>query len=433
MPGKIQIKYELALKDYKYAEEQRRFYKKRVESQKDSVQDIEAKVAKNEKDLKSANTAYRKAGDAWIADKSNATKEAAYKTAQIKVQELQRQKGALSTGLNAAKNALSGYNSVLTKLTEITNKTSSEVLKSDNKGSTNGENTSGGPTTIKKYFYNAPAAKSIYFTSSAIQTKLTKSEKNLPSAMVNALSDAFKTPNGNRGVIQMYSQTAANLKKRFKDNSYATKDTNPYGFRFHYNPTSISITYGSMDKMSPELMRDEMQVFNPVTPINVGGVSFELYLNRIDDLSFINPNGTLSVNATSSVSSVEPKKGTVSLVSTDVYPEQVDASELKQIYRKGTMYDLEYLFRAMHSGQQDYNSILRGKTSDIGWIARVPVEVHLGDGLRYLISMNSISVNHVLFNERMVPMLTIVTISGSRFFDMPNPSNGKNGKGAATD
>jgi hypothetical protein len=420
MPGKANINYEKALKDFKYAEEQRRLFKKRVESSRDSVQDIEAKIVKNDKELSLANRDYATKAKASLADPTNTTKEAAYKAAQIKVQDLQRRKGALNTGLNSTKNNLSGLNSVLTKITAITNKTSAEVLAGEKKDNTNGENSSGGPTTIKKYFYNAPAAISVYFTSGSLQSRLTKSQKHLPSSMVNALSDAFKTPNGNRGVIQMYSLTAANLKKRFKDNSFATKDTKPYGFRFHYNPTSISVTYGSMDKMSPELMRDEMQVFNPVTPINVGGVSFELYLNRIDDLSFIKPNGTLSLDGKT-------------FGSTDIYPEEVLPAELKNIYRRGTMYDLEYLFRALHSGQQDYNSILRGKTSDIGWIARVPVEVHLGDGLRYLISINSISVNHVLFNDRMVPMLSIVTISGSRFFDMPNPSNRKNGTGAATD
>jgi hypothetical protein len=412
MAGKIQVKYDLALKDYKYAEEQRRFFKKRVETSKDSVQDIEAKVTKNAKDLKSANTAYKKAGDALIADPSNATKKAAYKTAQLKVQDLETQKGALNIRLNAAKSALSSYTSVLSKLTDITNKTSNGLLNTGSNNTTNGENASGGPTTIAKYYYNAPAAKSIYFSSStgnSLQTSLTKAQKTLPSTMLNALSDAFKTPNGNRGAIQMYSETAKHLKTRFKDVKQVTyQDLNPYGFRFHYNPTSVSLTYGSMDKMSPELMRDEMQVFNPVTPINVGGVSFELYLNRIDDLSFIQPNGTLSLDGKT-------------FGSTDVYPEEVDATQLKQIYRKGTMYDLEYLFRALHGGQNDYNSIMRGKTSDIGWIARVPVEVHLGDGLRYLLSLNSIGVNHILFNDRMVPMLTVITISGSRFFDMPLP------------
>jgi hypothetical protein len=407
MPGKIQIKYDLAIKDYKYAEEQRRFFKKRVESQKDSVQDIEAKIAKNEKDLKSANTAYKKAGDALILDPNNATKKAAYKTAQIKVQDLQRQKGALNTGLNAAKSALSSYNSVLTKLTDITNKTSQSLLSTGNTGNTQGENSSGGPTIIKQYFYNAPAMRSIYFTTNSLQTNLTASKNAVPSAMLNALTDAFKTPNGNRGVIQTYSETAKHLQKQLSDKQKkAGYDTKPYGFRFHYNPTSISMTYGSMDKLAPELMRDEIQTFNPVTPINVGGISFEIYLNRIDDLSLIQSNGTLIL-------------GGKTFASDTVYPEVVDPAELKQIYRKGTMYDLEYLFRAIHGGGNDYTSILRGKTSDLGWISRAAVEVHLGDGLRFLVSLNNISVNHVLFNDRMVPMLTVLTIQGSRFMDSP--------------
>lgn len=410
MPGKIAIKYDLALKDYKYAEEQRRLYKKRIATTKDSVQDIEAKIAKNAKDLRSANTAYKKAGDALILDPNNATKQSAYKTAQIKVKDLQSQKGSLEGRLKVVKSTLSAYNTVLTKLTDITNQTSGGLLTTGDNSGTNGENASGGPSTIKKYYYNAPAAKSIYFSSSSgnsLQTSLTKSQKAVPAEMLNALTDAFKTPNGNRGAIQMYSETSKYLAQRLKPkNKKEVVDTNPYGFRFHYNPTSISLTYGSMDKMSPELMRDEMQVFNPVTPINVGGVSFELYLNRIDDLSFIQSNGTLSLGGTT-------------FGSTDIYPEEVDAAQLKQIYRKGTMYDLEYLFRALHGGQNDYQSIMRGKTSDIGWIARVPVELHLGDGLRYLVSLNSIGVNHVLFNDRMVPMLTVVTIQGSRFFDMP--------------
>jgi hypothetical protein len=37
--------------------------------------------------------------------------------------------------------------------------------------------------------------------------------------------------------------------------------------------------------------------------------------------------------------------------------------------------------------------------------------------LRYLLSINSIGVSHIVFNDRMVPMISVVKISGSRFFD----------------
>jgi hypothetical protein len=408
MAGKIQVKYDLAIKDYKYAEEQRRFYKKRVESQKDSVQDVEAKLVKIQKDLLAANKVYVSTSNAWTADPNNPAKRGAYKNAQLKVQDIEKQKASLNNRLNVAKSALSAYSSVLTKLTDITNKTSQGLLSTSDNGSSNGENSLGSPTIIEKYFYNAPAMNSVYFTNNSLQSNLTSSQNALPSTMLNALTDAFKTPNGNRGVIQTYSLTAKHLqkqltKKQKEGNKY---DLNPYGFRFHYNPTSISMTYGSMDKLAPELMRDEMQNFNPVTPINVGGISFELYLNRIDDLSLIKSNGTLSL-------------GNKTFESSTLYSETVNPSELKQIYRKGTMYDLEYLFRAIHGGGNDYTSILRGKTSDLGWISRAAVEVHLGDGLRFLVSLNNIGVNHVLFNDRMVPMLTVITIQGSRFMDSP--------------
>ena len=83
------------------------------------------------------------------------------------------------------------------------------------------------------------------------------------------------------------------------------------------------------------------------------------------------------------------------------------------------MYDLEFLFRAVHSGSNDYVSALRGKTSDIGWIAGIAVECHLGKNLRFLGRIDGLSVNHFQFNERMVPTLTTVGITVSRFYDIP--------------
>jgi hypothetical protein len=81
------------------------------------------------------------------------------------------------------------------------------------------------------------------------------------------------------------------------------------------------------------------------------------------------------------------------------------------------MYDLEYLFKAVNGPGGDYKSILRGQTSDVGWLNGVAVEFHLGKNLRYLCRINSISVNHAIFNERMVPTLTTVNISASRYYD----------------
>jgi hypothetical protein len=158
-----------------------------------------------------------------------------------------------------------------------------------------------------------------------------------------------------------------------------------------------------MTDMSAELLMSGNENLNMVTPLQRGGWSIDLYLNRMEDLSYINSDGSL-------VNDLSPLQ---------VYPETVDASELKKIYNKGTMYDLEYLFRTLNGGDSDYNSELRGETSDIGWIAGIAVEFHMGNGLRYLGQITSIDINHAVFNDRMVPMLTTVTIKASRFYDLP--------------
>ena len=96
--------------------------------------------------------------------------------------------------------------------------------------------------------------------------------------------------------------------------------------------------------------------------------------------------------------------------------------ELKQIYEKGTMYDLEYLFKTMHGmgGYTGYKSALMSTvTSDPGWLPVRPVELHLGNKLRYRVRISNLRVEHTVFNSRMVPILTTVTLTCARYWDGP--------------
>lgn len=421
MPGKIQINYDKALKDFAYAEERRRAFKVRQERVNKSLTDATKRLTLAEKNLKAANDDMAEKYGIYLADQGNATKEANWKRAQEKAKNLGFEKNSAYLAVQRLKGEASSVGTVVTKLTDITAQTSTVLLeKEKNSGSKNAGtvNPSGGAGRLTNYIYNAPAAKGAYFSSSSLQTQLTKHQKNLPAPIKDALKETFKGSNANRGVIQMYNQTVKWLQTRLKD--YGNLDTNAYGFRFHYNPTSVNLQYGAMDRNSPEYMREDMSTFNPVTPINVGGISFEIYLNRIEDLSFLQKDGSISIR------NVANERLSVVLPSNEMYPESVSPEELVKLYRKGTMYDLEYFFRSIHGGMNDIDSEFRGKkTADIGWIARVPVEVHLGDGLRYLVSINTINVNHILFNERMVPILTVVSVQGSRFFDGIAPKGKK--------
>jgi len=419
MAGRIQINYDKALTDFAYAESQRRAFKKRSETLQKSLTDATKRLTLAEKNLKLANDDMARKFDIYLADQSNATKQSNWKRAEEKAKSLTNEKNQAARNVSILKSESSAVGTVITKLTDITAQTSTVLLNKKERASAAGVvNPTSNAGRLQDYIYNAPAAKSAYFTSNGIQTRLTTHGKHLPSSITDALKETFTGKDANRGVIQMYNQTARFLKSKL--NSKGTLDTNSYGFRFHYNPTSVVLQYGAMDRNSPELMREDMTNFNPVTPLNVGGISFELYLNRIEDLSFLQKDGSITIknSQTGSLRSALP--------SGDLYPETVSAGELAKIYKKGTMYDLEYFFRSIHGGMNDVDSDFRGrKTADIGWIARVPVEVHLGDGLRYLVSINNINVNHILFNERMVPTLSVVSVQGSRFFDAIAPKGKK--------
>jgi hypothetical protein len=257
------------------------------------------------------------------------------------------------------------------------------------------------------WLYNAPMIQHAYFNARSVapslQTSLTSFKGTSPEKFADALSSAFNLK-GTRGVIQMSADTASYYKKQSKDKKTSLV---PYGFRFHYNPTSISMNYGQMGGQSPELLMSGRDQYNPLLPLEGGsGIQFDLYLNRIEDMNYVQNDGTLK--------SANGKTFT----STDLYSEDVTTKDLKEIYTKGTMYDLEYLFKAVHGDWGTYKSALRGQTSDIGWLNGVAVEFHLGKNMRYLCRINSVAVNHAIFNDRMVPTLTTLHISASRFYDL---------------
>ena len=54
-------------------------------------------------------------------------------------------------------------------------------------------------------------------------------------------------------------------------------------------------------------------------------------------------------------------------------------------------------------------------TSDFGYITGTPVWVRFHDNLRYKGSLASISVNHMMFTEEMVPMFSVLDIAFTRY------------------
>lgn len=181
-----------------------------------------------------------------------------------------------------------------------------------------------------------------------------------------------------------------------------------YGFKFHYNPTTVNMTWSGVMGANPVF---EAAGLDPAVPMDssllTGTVSFDIILNRIQDFALLNSDGTYKYGA-------------------NPYGEvTVDKEDLKMIVQKGTMYDMEYFFKTMfgYAFYTSFTSNLMGKTNDPGWLPVRPVELHLGNKLRYRVRVSGLEVVHKIFSENMVPLLSVVTITCMRYWDGTYDSN----------
>jgi hypothetical protein len=235
----------------------------------------------------------------------------------------------------------------------------------------------------------------------------------------DALNSWSTAGSGGRGAFQMdrATNTAATLAtatKAQKNNKHF--DPNFYGFKFLYNPQTVNMTWGAVMGANPTFESLGLDAAIPIARNLLQSIiSFDIILNRIEDFNVLTSSGL-----TAGVNNPYPTNKTP------------DNLELKKIYDKGTMYDLDYLFKTMHGfdGFTNYTSSLLGETNDPGWLPVRPVELHLGNKLRYRVRITDLSVKHSIFNERMVPILSTVSFTCARYWDGPTSQSGdlKTGK-----
>jgi hypothetical protein len=295
------------------------------------------------------------------------------------------------------------------------------------------------------YQYNLPMLKSAYLNPFGPQgTALI--DRKLIGAPINDFNNArlaWKGVTPSRGTIQMSRLYAENANYSTSVAKGRAKNDTPYGFRFLYNPTEVSMAWGIVDAFSPEYAQSGANGMSGVAVgLMKGTIAFSLLLNRIGDMNVLQDDGSYAnyffendPGANPNVYSqiLYPAVGTqvVPVIPVPVIPSEANGNpwglpqdpsleERAAIAKRGTMYDIEYLFRAMGGYYADYESGLNGKTADRGWLQPIPMELHLGAGLRYLVRVSSLDLKHMMFNERMVPTLTTVNVTCTRYYDSPD-------------
>ena len=167
--------------------------------------------------------------------------------------------------------------------------------------------------------------------------------------------------------------------------SFALKSAGTrYGFRFLYNPTSMS----GGTSVNTDWIPDPTNTVTAVLQEGLETFTFELLLNRVPEV--------------------------MGGVQTSDYQTAMSAEDLKQIQERGTHYDLEFLYRICNGV---HNTKARKGTGDIGILLPNPCELFLGP-YRSRGAIQSINVVDKMFSPEMVPVLTFVTITFMRFLTL---------------
>jgi hypothetical protein len=91
--------------------------------------------------------------------------------------------------------------------------------------------------------------------------------------------------------------------------------------------------------------------------------------------------------------------------------------DIREIHEKGTMYDMEYMFKTMNAPMGEFWSRYNGTTADMGFIRPTILELHLGNRLRYPVRVMNLAIEHKIFDPRMVPVFSVVRITFGRFIE----------------
>ena len=274
------------------------------------------------------------------------------------------------------------------------------------------------------YRYNAPLLKN------ALHNPLGPQASSLDNVSINQgnYTDARQAWTGvtpGRGTFQMDKKFVVEQLDGLNRSNSKQVDDQLYGFKFLYNPTSVTMGWGIQGAVNPEY---EASGKDEAIPISAGlfssQIQFSIILNRIEDMNYLDKLGYVSEQQKRNItppSDLDPAQRNriyaANVIANSPYGENVSIDDQRSIYNKGTMYDIEYLFKTINGPHATFKSELNGTTADRGYMRMSILELHLGANLRYRVRISDLGINHTMFNHRMIPILSTVNFTCHRFID----------------
>lgn len=204
-----------------------------------------------------------------------------------------------------------------------------------------------------------------------------------------------------------------------------TAEDNYWGFQFLWNPTEVSNVISRNSNFTPSSTDALAGLQGLFTAQEL--VSFTIVIDRINDFAWgasvlgsayigsqLDPNGNL-YNALNGGGNPYTAGGNPGVA-------QDQSQQIRDLISKGTMADVEYLFRAINGsgvGGKKWSNALGKETADIGFLSPNPIALQLGpdvnNNLSYVGWVESLAIKHSVFTENMLPLHTEISVQFNGF------------------
>jgi hypothetical protein len=214
------------------------------------------------------------------------------------------------------------------------------------------------------------------------------------------------------------SNTADPTKAPTSSSYVLTASQNYWGFQFLWNPTDIQVAVSRNQNFTPsstDILAGLAGLFTAMESIQ-----FTIVIDRINDFAAA-AAGSSSLNKPSALNYTDYTKGGFIGDTKSQNPQTM----LQDLLKKGTLHDLEYLFRAINgsgNGSGDnktWHNALNRETADIGFLAPNAIALQLGpdatNNLSYVGWIDSLAIKHSVFNKDMIPLHTEVSVTFNAF------------------
>ena len=183
-----------------------------------------------------------------------------------------------------------------------------------------------------------------------------------------------------------------------------------YGFQFLWNPSAISTSVSRNMDITPS-SADRLKSVVGAFP-GQETVQFSLVIDRVNDFACIK-----SMLKGSGTEVVARNLESMSNYYTTGYPGETEpfSTKLRNLMEQGTMADLEYLFKSINGGSNEWVTLLGKKTANIGFLMPTLLGLVLGPStttnLSYVGWLTGLTMQHEMFTEEMIPLRTTVSIN----------------------